>query len=230
MNRPASSASPRPTGDNFPLSIGNNAQHHIDSDPYSGFTWLNPSIVEESKPDIGSADCSPESSVAKPYTPSQLDGPTIERSPLACGSLQFSSSFSLSCLYRHSTFDFDHIDEVLRRLERPLDEEDPVSASPEECAAAVEDSNIYLGEEAAAISTCDSDDDEALVRMSIKSLDTGEEPVFDLPSGWKEAFDSPTGVAVPPSSKPQSTKKTSVLPRFKTLWKRVAGKFVSRQV
>ena len=193
---------------------------------------MNPSIVEESKPDIGSADWSPESSVAKPYTPSQLDGPTIERSPSACGSLQFSSSFSLSYLYRHSTFDFDpedHNNGVLRRVERPLGE-DSVSASPAECAAALEDSHVYLGEGTVAIPTCDSDDDEALVRVSIKSLDIGEEPVFDLPSGWKEAFASPTGVAVPPSSKPQSTKKTSVLPRFKTLWKRVASKFVSRRV
>jgi hypothetical protein len=137
-------------------------------------------------------------------------------------------------LYRRSTFDFDpqdHINDVLRRLERPLDE-DLVSASPAECAAALEDSDTHLSERPVAIPTCDSDGDEALVRVSIKSLDIGEEPVFDLPSGWKEAFVSPTGIAVPPSSKPkpQSTKKASVLPRFKTLWKRVASKFAPRQV
>jgi hypothetical protein len=59
-------------------------------------------------PDIAGAEWSPESSIAEPYTPSQFEAPVaIERSPVACGSLNIdiSHSFSLSHLYRHSAFD-----------------------------------------------------------------------------------------------------------------------------
>jgi len=64
--------------------------------------------------------------------------------------------------------------------------------------------------------------------MSIKSLDVGEEPVFDLPSGWREAFVSPVDVTLPRSSQVEGTKKRLVLPTLKSLWKRAASKFVSR--
>ena len=186
--------------------------------------------VEESTPDVGSADCSPESSIAEPYTPpSQFDVACIEQSPVACGSLQPFYPFSLSHFYRYPTFNFDpedHINDVLRGPTHPLEEEDPVSTSPTSWTAAVEDSDIYLGQGMAPAPT--GEDDESLVRMSIKSLDVGEEPVFDLPSGWKEAFVSPAQVTVPRSSQAERPKKSSVLPRLKSLWKRAASKFVSR--
>jgi hypothetical protein len=184
--------------------------------------------VKDSTPDIGSADCSPESSIVGPYTPSQFDAGCIEQSPVACGSLQFSDSFSISHLYLYSTFDFDaedHVNDAPRSLAHPVDEADPVSTSPASWTTSVEDSDICLGHRMAMTAT---HDDEALVRMSIKSLDVGEEPVFDLPSGWKEAFVSPAEVTVPRSSQAERPKKSSVLPRLKSLWKRAASKFVSR--
>lgn len=76
------------------------------------------------------------------------------------------------------------------------------------------------------------EDDEALVRTTIRSLDAGEEPVFELPSGWKDAF-TPTPspeVAPPSSSRPDAAEKSTVLPRLKSLWKRAASKFTSRHV
>jgi hypothetical protein len=174
-------------------------------------------IVDDSTtPDIGGAEWSPESSIAEPYTPSQFEAPVaFERSPVACGSLNIFDSFSLSHLYRHSIFDLQ-LDEATRNAARRLDEETPVSTFPD----------ISMGRAtSAAIS------DEDLVRMSIKSLDIGEEPIFDLPSGWKEAFIPPAGITVTPSSQAQSTNKKTpsrVLPRLKSLWKRAASKFVSR--
>src|SRR6266851_7012913 len=188
MDHQAPSLSPRPVGRNA-------AEHYYntDSDSYPGFTWLDPSmIVEDSTPDVGSADCSPKSSIAEPYTPSQFDAACIEQSPVACGSLQIFDSFSLSHLYRYSTFNFnpeDHINDVLRGPTHPLEEEDLVSTSPVSWTAAVEDSDIDLGQGMTATPT--GEDDDAPVRMSIKSLDIGEEPVFDLPSGWRKAFVSP---------------------------------------
>jgi hypothetical protein len=206
------------------------SQYDIDGDPYSGFTWINPSmIVDSSTPDIGGSDLSPESSIAEPNTPSQFDAPAIEQSPVACGSFPLFDSFSLSHLYRHSTtFDFDsedHISESLRNAVGPLDEVF-VPTSPASGNAAFEDSDICLGRETAVMPI--DDYDEALVRPSIKSLDVGEEPIFNLPSGWKEAFVSTVDVTAPPSSQAGSTKKISVLPRFKSLWKRATSKFVSR--
>lgn len=214
--------------------LPNIAQYDIDLDPYPGFTWMNPSmIVDNSTPDIGGPDWSPESSVAEPYTPSQitLNAPAIEQSPVACGSFHFLDSFSLSHLYCLSTFNFDledHTDKVLRDAVRPFDTEGPVPTSPASCTASDEDSDICLSRGMATIPT--GEDDEALVRMSIKSLDVGEEPVFDLPTGWKEAFVSPSDVVAPPSSQAESMKKTSVLPRIKSLLKRAASKFASRRV
>ena len=190
-------------------------------------------IIEgsESTHDVGDADCSLESSIVEPNTPSPFDARCIAQSPVACGSSQFLDSFSLSHLYRQSTFDFNQeslIEDVLRRPVLPLDE-DRVCVSPVECTAAIENFNIRLGQGTAAALSYDSDDDEVLVRRSIKSLDFGEEPVFDLPPGWKEAFVSPTGNTIPSSSQTQSTKnKPSVLPKLKSLWKRAASKFVSR--
>jgi len=192
-------------------------------------------IVEDSESthDIGDADCSLESSIVEPNTPSHFDAPCIVvQSPVACGGLQYFDSFSLLHLYRRSTLDFDkegQTEGVLRRSGLLLDE-DRVSSSPAECTAAFEDSNIFLGRGTTAMLTRDSDDDdEVLVRMSIKSLDFGEEPVFDLPPGWKEAFVPPAGATIPPSSQAERTKKnTSVLPKLKSLWKRATSKFVSR--
>jgi hypothetical protein len=78
--------------------------------------------------------------------------------------------------------------------------------------------------------TPELEDDEALVRMTIRSLDAGEEPVFDLPSGWKDAFTSTLPDVTPPSlPHPEAHKKPSVLPRFKSLWKRAASKIMPRQ-
>jgi hypothetical protein len=234
--------------------IPNNPQHDTDSDPYPEFTWLNPSMIVDDSPtpDIGSAEWSPESSIAEPYTPSQFEAPVaIERSPVACGSLNninILDSFSLSHLYRHSIFDLQleghHIDEAARNAaRRRLDEETPLSTSSTSFNAAF---GISLDREpSAAIVPTDEVDininvgigassDEELVRMSIKSLDLGEEPIFDLPSGWKEAFVPPAPaditVTVTPSSRARSANKTSgrVLPRLKLLWKRAASKFVSR--
>jgi hypothetical protein len=213
-------------------------------------------IVEASAPDVVSTDWSLESSIAEPYTPSQFDAPVIERSPVACGSLQFSDSFSLSYLYRHSTLDFypeGHVNDLVlmaesrRRLSAITTPAVPASSSTSPASVTVA---------SAAITHDDNDSDEALVRMSIKSLDVGEEPVFELPSGWKEAFgtEKETIVSRPghdpmvsfsptsslhssPLSKAKSTKKTpdshskvgsSVLPKLKSLWKRAANKFASR--
>ena len=227
------SVSPRSTNYEVPHFIRNSPQHDVDSDPYPGFTWLDPSLIVEpsqSTYDIVGVDCSLESSIVEPNTPSHFDVPCIVQSSVACGSLQGFDSFSLSHLYRHSTFDFDQglTDDVLRRAVLPLDE-DRVYASPAECTAAFEGSNICLGRKTAAVPTYDSDDDEVLVRMSIKSLDFGEAPVFDLPPGWKEAFVSPAEAKISPSSQAESTKNnTSVLPKLKSLWKRATSKFVSR--
>lgn len=208
-------------------------------------------VDDPTTPDLGGAEWSPESSIAEPYTPSQFEAPVaIERSPVACGNLDnihIFDSFSLSHLYRHSVFDLhlesQPIDEVARNAARRLDEETPLSTSPASFNAAF---GISLGRDpSAAIAPTDQVDinvnigtgapsDEELVRMSIKSLDLGEEPIFDLPSGWKEAFVPPATAdiaVVTPSSRARSANlnKTSgrVLPRLKSLWKRAASKFVA---
>ncbi|KAH9959349.1 hypothetical protein BC827DRAFT_514558 [Russula dissimulans] len=189
-------------------------------------------IVEETSPDVGGVDWSFESTASKCYTPSHFDSPSNDPSPAPYGSLQFFNSFSLSPLFQHSSCDSDpevHSNNAFRSSVRPLDEgEDPIFTFPPEWIAAFGNSGICLGQGKAAEPT--REDDEALVRMSIRSLDVGEEPVFELPSGWKEAFVSPPDATVPSSSQPQTTRKISVLPRLKSLWKRATSKFGSRQV
>jgi hypothetical protein len=186
-------------------------------------------IVEDSPPTLAALIVPPNPASPNHIPLLTFDVAYIEQSPVAYGSLQIFDSFSLSHLCRYSTFNFepeDHINDALRGPTHPLEEEDPVSTSPASWTAVVEDSDTDLGQGMTA--TLADEDDEALVRMSIKSLDVGEEPVFDLPSGWREAFVSPIDVTVPRSSQVEGTKKRSVLPKLKSLWKRAASKFVSR--
>ena len=198
-----------------PTLIGDAVQHStIDSE----FTWLNPSMIVDG-------------AVAKCYTPSHFDAPSSGPSPTPCGSLQLFNSFSLSPLFRDSCCDFDSEDrfnDVLRNSVRTLDEgEAPVFTFPAAWIAAFEDPVLCLGQ-----GTADPpvrEDDDALARTSIKSLDVGEEPVFELPSGWKEAFVSLPDVAPPSSSQSEVTRKASVLPKLKSLWKRATSKFGSRR-
>jgi len=116
---------------------------------------------------------------------------------------------------------------------RSLDEgEDPIYTFPPGWIASFEDSAIYLDERKEDMTQTNLQDDEALVRSTIRSLDAGEDPVFDLPSGWKYAFSTPSSpeVAPPSSSRSDAAEKSSVLPRLKSLWKRAASKFASRHV
>ena len=203
-------------------------QYSIDSDPYSEFTWLSLSmIVEEATPDVGGA---PESAIAKYHTPSDFDALSSGRSPVSCGSLQFFNSFSLSPLFQHPSRDLYSDEHVLRDSVRSLDEgEDPIFSLPAAWTATFGDSGTCLGQGTEAPPA--REDDEALLCTSIRSLDIGEEPVYELPSGWKEAFVSASHVAVPSLSRQREvTRKTSVLPKIKSLWKRAASKFSSRRV
>ena len=198
---------------------GEYPQCSIDSDPHSEFTWLSHSmIVEEATPDVGD---SPESAIAKYDTPSDFDAPSSGRSPVSYGSLQFFNSFSLAPLFRHH--------HVFRSSVRSLDEGENLVFGPSASwIAAHGDSATCLGQ-GTGVPPAD-EDDESLLRTSIRSLDIGEEPVFELPSGWKEAFVSPSHVAVPSLSRQrEATRKTSVLPKIKSLWKRVTSKFSSRR-
>jgi hypothetical protein len=202
----------------------------MDSDPYSEFTWLNFSmIVEEASPDVGGA---PESAVVKYDTPSDFDAPFSGQlqSPVSCGSLQFFNSFSLLPLLQHPSCDLYLDDDVLRNSVRSLDEgEDPIFNLPASWTAAFGDTGTCLGQGTAVPPA--REDNEALLRTSIRSLDIGEEPVFELPSGWKEAFVSASQVAIPSLSRqPEATRKTSVLPKIKSLWKRAKSKFSSRRL
>lgn len=61
----------------------------------------------ESTHEVSDADCSLESSIVELNIPSPFDARCIAQSPVACGSSQFLDSFSLSHLYRQSTFDFN---------------------------------------------------------------------------------------------------------------------------
>jgi hypothetical protein len=204
--------------------------YSIDSDPYSEFTWLNPSmIVEQATPDVGGVDRSDESAIAKYHTPSQFDTPSSGQSPVFCGSFQFFNSFSLSPLFHDSSCHLDSDNHFLRNSVRSLDEgEDPIFSLPAAWIAAFGDSSTCLGQGSAVPPA--GEDDEALLRTSIRSLDIGEEPVFVLPSGWKEAFVSSPDVIAPSLSQSEGTKKTSVLPKLKSLWKRATSKFSSRRV
>ena len=107
-------------------------------------------------------------------------------------------------------------------------EEDPIYTFPPCWVATFEDSATYFDVRRAEMTQ--TTDDEALVRTTINSLDSDEEPVFELPSGWKDAFSPPSPVAPPSSSRPDATEKSSVLPRLKSLWKRAASKFAPWQV
>ncbi|KAF8269111.1 kinase-like domain-containing protein [Lactarius quietus] len=123
--------------------------------------------------------------------------------------------------------------DVLSDSVNSLDEgEDPIYIFPPCWIAAFEDSAIYLRERKAERTQTTPQDDEALVRTTIRSLDAGEEPVFELPSGWKDAFSpSPSPEVTPLSSpRPDVAEKSSVLPRLKSLWKRAASKFAPRHV
>lgn len=124
--------------------------------------------------------------------------------------------------------------DVLRDSVRSLDEgeEDPIYTFPPCWIAAFEDSAISLHARKVAMTQTTVEDDEALVRTTIRSLDAGEEPVFELPSGWKHVLASPPSPEVAPlsSSRPDAAEKSSVLPRLKSLWKRAASKFASRHV
>ena len=193
-------------------------QYSTNSDPYSEFTWLSHSmIVDEATPDVGGG---PEFAIAKYDTPSDFDAPSSGRSPVSCGSLYFSNSFCLSPLSRHPTCDLYSDDYVLRNSVRSLDEgEDPVFSPPAAWIAAFGDSSTCLGQGTGVPPA--REDDGFLLRTSIRSLDVGEEPVFELPSGWKEAS---------LSRQPEATKKTSVLPKIKSFWKRASSKFSSRRV
>jgi hypothetical protein len=226
----ASYLSSRPVSGELPSLIENVVQHSIDSDPYPEFTWLSPSmLVGEATPDVGAADWSHGSAIAKHYTPSNFDTPSSGPSPI-CGSLQLFNSFSLSPLFQDPSCDFYSEDDVSRNSVRPPDEgEDPVFTFPAVWIAASEDSGTCLGQ--GTVAPPASEDDEALVRTSIRSLDIGEEPVFELPSGWKEAFVSPPDVVTVPSlSQSEGTRKTSVVPKLKSLWKRATSKICSRRV
>ena len=186
-------------------------------------------IVEEAAPDVGGAP-EPESAIAKYHTPSDFDAPSSGRSLVSCGSSQFINSFSLLHLSRHSSCDLYSDDHVLRNSVRSLDEgEDPIFSLPAAWTAAFGDFDTCLGQ--ATGDPPAREDDEALLRTSIRSLDIGEEPVFELPSEWKEAFVSASHVPVPSLSRqPESTRKTSVLSKIKSLWKRATSKFTSRRV
>ncbi|KAF8493797.1 kinase-like domain-containing protein [Russula emetica] len=193
---------------NRPMS-GESPQYSIESDPYSEFTWLNPSmIVEEATPDVGGA---PESAIAKYYTSSDFDAPSSGRSP-------------------DSSCDLYADEHVLRNSVRSLDGgEDPIFSLPAVWIAAFGDSGTCLDQGTGVPPA--REDDEAVLRTSIRSLDIGEEPVLELPSGWKEACVSASQVAVPSlSQQPEVTRKTSVLPKIKSLWKRATSKFSSRRV
>lgn len=182
-------------------------------------------LVEEATPNVGSA-------VAKYYTPSNFDAPSSGPSSPICGSLQLFNSFSLSPLFQDPSCDFVSEDAVLRKSVCPADKgEDPIFTLPAVWIAASGDSGTCLGQGTVA-PPASEDDDEAIVCTSIRSLDIGEEPVFELPSGWKEAFVSPPDVVTVPSlsQSPEGTRKISVLPKLKSLWKRAASRFGSRRV
>ncbi|KAH8991889.1 kinase-like domain-containing protein [Lactarius hatsudake] len=225
-------------GDKLPPSTQDGARYSIDPDPYPNFTWVNPSMaVGESIPDGSDAHSSSDPGTAEPYTPSYFAASSSNFSFLSFGNPQFISTSPPSIYSRQlprgsategCTTDVPR-DSVRSQNEG---EEDPIF--PPGLIAAFEDSAIYLDERVAEITQTIPEDDEALVRTTIKSLDAGEEPVFDLPSGWKDAFSpshSPESQVAPPSSsRPDAAEKSSVLPRLKSLWKRAASKFAPRQV
>ncbi|KAI9439420.1 kinase-like domain-containing protein [Lactarius psammicola] len=235
--KPASGACDAPDN-KLPPPTEDVARHTADPDPYPDFTWVNPLMaVAESIPDSSGAHPSLDPNTTESYTPSYFATSSSDFSLLSFGNPQFMSTSPPSIISRQpprgSAPEGCNAD-VLRDSIRSLDEgEDPSYAFPPGWIAAFEDSAIYLDERKAEMTETTPEDDEALVRTTIKSLDAGEEPVFDLPSGWKDAFSpSPPSPEVgPPSSpRPDAAEKSSVLPRLKSLWKRAASKFAPRQV
>ena len=219
-----------------PPFAGDTARHTVDSDPYPNFTWVNPSMaVGKSISDGETASSDP--GTAELYTPSNFAASSSDFSLLSFGNPQFISTSPpsiFSCQSPRGSVPEGCTANVLRNSVRSLDEggEDPIYTSPPCWIAAFEDSAIYLNERKAEMTQTTPLDDEALVRTTIRSLD-GEEPVFELPSGWKDAFSpSPPSldVAPPSSSRPDAAEKSSVLPRLKSLWKRAASKFAPRHV
>jgi serine/threonine protein kinase len=217
---------------------GDVARYIIDSDPYPNFTWVNPSMaVGESTPDVNGGHSSLGPITAELYTPSYFAASSSGFSLLSFGNPQFTStsppSISSRDLPRGSAPEGCTAG-VLRDSVRSLDEgeEDPIYTFPPCWIAAFEDSAVCLHARKAAMTQTTFEDDEALVRTTIRSLDAGEEPVFEPPSGWKDAFSSTPSpeVAPPSSSRPDAAEKSSVLPRLKSLWKRAASKFASRHV
>jgi hypothetical protein len=247
MSHPASYRPSKPAsgvcdalGDKLPPFTGDIAQHTIDPDPFPNFTWVNPSmVVGESIPDGGAGHPSSDPITAELYTPSYFAASSSDFSLLSFGNPQFMSTSPPSILSRESPRG-SALEECaaddLRDSVRSLDEgeEDPIYTFPPCWIAAFDDSAIYLRERKAEMSQTTPEDDEALVRTTIRSLDAGEKPVFDLPLGWKDVFSlSPSPlpeVAPPSSSRPDAAEKSSVLPRLKSLWKRAASKFAPRHV
>ncbi|KAH9979572.1 kinase-like domain-containing protein [Lactifluus volemus] len=184
----------------IPSQFEDFARLSVHEDLYPNFTWLNPSmIVEEVTPGLSSTDSSFGSSAAVPSTPSESS--LNDLSPV-CENLQVLNTRPLSAL--------------------------EVCINKESVLTSFRGSGLCFGQKVEAIPTAEND--EALVRMSIRSLDVGEEPVFDLPSGWKDAFASPLPDVTPPSlPQPEGPRKTSVLPRLKSLWKRATSKIMPRQ-
>jgi hypothetical protein len=202
----------------------------MDSDPYSEFTWSSLPVDVEEVADAVDGAREPESAIARYYTPSDFDAPISGQSPVSCGNLQFLNSSSLSPLLQHPSCDLSSDEHVLRNSVRSLDEgEDPIFSLPAAWTAAFGDFDTCVGQGTGVPPAREGD--EAVLRTSIRSLDMGEEPVFELPSGWKEAFVSGPHVAVPSlSRKAEVTRKSSVLPKIKSLWKRATSKFGSRRV
>ena len=226
-------------GDKVPPFTAQVARQTIDPDPFPNFTWVNPSmVVSESIPDGGGGHSSSDPIAAELYTPSDFAA-SSDFSLLSFGNPQFMSTSPPSILSRESpcgSAPDECAADVLRDSVRSLDEgeEDPIYTFPPCWIAAFDDSAIYLRERKAEMTQTIPEDDEALVRTTIRSLDAGEEPVFDLPSGWKDVFSlspSPLPEVAPPSlSRPDAAEKSSVLPRLKSLWKRAASKFAPRHV
>ena len=227
-------------GDKLLPFTGDVARCTIDPDPFPTFTWVNPSmVVGESIPDGNGGPSSLDPITAQLYTPSYFAASSSDFSLLSFGNPQFMSTSPPSILSRESprgSAPEGCTADVLHDSVRSLDEgkEDPIYTFPPCWIAAFDDSAVYLRERKAEMAQTTPSDDEALVRTTIRSLDAGEEPVFDLPSGWKDAFPpspSPSPEVPPPSSsRPDAAEKSSVLPRLKSLWKRAASKFAPRHV
>jgi hypothetical protein len=188
-------------------------------------------IVGDITPDLDATDSLIDSSIA--VLNNHSDSSWSGQSPVLRETLQVINTPLLSGLSQQSSYESVpecYIKGALRDSVRPLVEgESQTFAFPSEWIAAFGDSGNCAGQGAAIMLT--PEDDEALVRMTIRSLDVGEEPVFDLPLSWKDAFTSPRSDVTPPSFfEVEPTRKASVLPKLKSLWKRAASKLMPRKV